>query len=209
MAHATSHHSGGSDQVNHDSLLGYVSGEHFLQSAISIPASQISDFDTEVSNNTDVTANTSARHSQSHVLDGADHTVSGLTPGHVLQALTATTFGFAAGGSYNSGSGITIDGSNNIDLGGALDANAEITSTVSSRHVRFSANSSSFSGRFSHDDEDQYWFGYGSPGYTGGYASIEMWRGSYLKLTNSTNGTLIRQIHIGASNQTYIIFDLH
>lgn len=35
-------------------------------------------------------------HAQSHVLNGADHTVSGLTAGHVLQALTATTFGFAA-----------------------------------------------------------------------------------------------------------------
>jgi len=38
----------------------------------------------------------SAHHSQSHVLDGGDHTVSGLTPGHVLTALTASTFGFAA-----------------------------------------------------------------------------------------------------------------
>jgi len=34
------------------------STKHFLQSAISIPASQISDFDTEVSNNTSVVANT-------------------------------------------------------------------------------------------------------------------------------------------------------
>ncbi len=34
-------------------------------------------------------------HAQVHVLDGADHTVSGLTVGHSLQALTATTFGFA------------------------------------------------------------------------------------------------------------------
>ena len=31
-----------------------------------------------------------------HQLDGSDHTVSGLTTGHVLQALTPTTFGFAA-----------------------------------------------------------------------------------------------------------------
>jgi len=35
-------------------------------------------------------------HNQAHVLNGADHTVSGLTPGHILTALTATTFGFAA-----------------------------------------------------------------------------------------------------------------
>jgi len=41
-----------------------------------------------------VTAN--QHHNQSHVLTGTDHTVSGLTAGHVLQALTDTTFGFAA-----------------------------------------------------------------------------------------------------------------
>jgi hypothetical protein len=35
-------------------------------------------------------------HNQQHTLTGADHTVSGLTPGHVLQATGATTFGFAA-----------------------------------------------------------------------------------------------------------------
>jgi len=33
-----------------------------------------------------------------HQLDGSVHTVSGLTPGHFLKALTATTFGFAAHG---------------------------------------------------------------------------------------------------------------
>lgn len=44
----------------------------------------------------DATHSGSAHHNQSHVLDGGDHTVSGLTIGHVLQALTATTFGFAA-----------------------------------------------------------------------------------------------------------------
>jgi len=35
-------------------------------------------------------------HNQVHTLDNTDHIVSGLTPGHVLQALTSTTFGFAA-----------------------------------------------------------------------------------------------------------------
>jgi len=40
-------------------------------------------------------------HSQSHVLDGGDHTVSGLTTGHVLQALSASTFGFAAPAASN------------------------------------------------------------------------------------------------------------
>ena len=33
-----------------------------------------------------------------HLLVGPDHTASGLTPGHVLQALTPTTFGFAMPG---------------------------------------------------------------------------------------------------------------
>jgi hypothetical protein len=35
-----------------------------------------------------------------------------------------------AGDAYNSGSGITIDGSNNIDLGGALDASTTISGTA-------------------------------------------------------------------------------
>lgn len=35
-------------------------------------------------------------HNQSHVLDGGDHTVSGLTTGHVLTATGATTFAFQA-----------------------------------------------------------------------------------------------------------------
>ncbi len=42
-------------------------------------------------------------HNQAHAIDGADHTASGLTVGHVLTALTPTTFGFAeaAGGVEN------------------------------------------------------------------------------------------------------------
>ena len=44
--------------INHDALLNYAANEHFTQAAISIPASQISDFDTEVSNNVSVAANT-------------------------------------------------------------------------------------------------------------------------------------------------------
>lgn len=34
-------------------------------------------------------------HNQAHAINGADHTAAGLTAGHVLKALTATTFGFA------------------------------------------------------------------------------------------------------------------
>jgi len=44
--------------IDHDALTNFAANEHFTQAAISIPASQISDFDTEVSNNTDVAANT-------------------------------------------------------------------------------------------------------------------------------------------------------
>ena len=42
--------------VDHNQLLNYASNRHFLQSEISIPASQISDFDVEVSNNSTVVA---------------------------------------------------------------------------------------------------------------------------------------------------------
>lgn len=42
--------------------------------------------------------NTNARTPTAHQLDGALHTVSGLTGGQFLKALTATTFGFAAHG---------------------------------------------------------------------------------------------------------------
>ncbi|KKM64813.1 hypothetical protein LCGC14_1497540 [marine sediment metagenome] len=52
--------------IDHDGLLNFAGGEHFLQSAISIPASQISDFDTEVSNNTSVSANTSKVSNATH-----------------------------------------------------------------------------------------------------------------------------------------------
>ncbi len=43
--------------IDHDALLNFLTSEHFTQAAISIPASQISDFDTEVSNNASVAAN--------------------------------------------------------------------------------------------------------------------------------------------------------
>lgn len=56
-------------EIDHDQLLNYTPDEHFTQASISITASQVSDFDTEVSNNTDVSANTTHRSS-----DGTDHT---------------------------------------------------------------------------------------------------------------------------------------
>ena len=67
-----------SSDFDHDQLTNFTVNEHFLQSAINIPASQISDFDTEVSNNTDVDANTSARHAQSHTIAShSDTTATG------------------------------------------------------------------------------------------------------------------------------------
>ncbi len=51
-----------------------------------------------VSANSDVSTNTNVRHNRIHGLTSADHTVSGLTTGHFLKALSATTFGFAVHG---------------------------------------------------------------------------------------------------------------
>ena len=49
-----------------------------VESNLSITASQVSDFDTEVSNNSSVTANTSASHAQSHtVVSHSDTTATG------------------------------------------------------------------------------------------------------------------------------------
>ena len=61
-----------------------------------------------------------------HVLTGSEHTASGLTPGHVLKALTDTTFDFAEfeSGVYNldggSASSVFVGtGGSPIDGGGA------------------------------------------------------------------------------------------
>jgi hypothetical protein len=55
--------------IDHNQLTNYDANRHFLQSEISIPASQISDFDTEVSNNSSVTANTAKVTNQTHTGD--------------------------------------------------------------------------------------------------------------------------------------------
>src|SRR6056297_1651525 len=70
------------DNKADDSSLTSHTGDstiHFTQGSISIPASTISDFDTEVSNNTDVSANTSARHDAVTVTDSSeiDFTLTG------------------------------------------------------------------------------------------------------------------------------------
>jgi hypothetical protein len=84
---------------------------------------------------------TELSHDQIHGLVGSNHTVSGLTTGHVLKALSATTFGFAAAGFvenesdpvysswYNSGNptltGLTLTG-----FSGVLKATAGVISTI-------------------------------------------------------------------------------
>lgn len=61
-----------SGDFDHNQLVNYDPNRHFLESEIDIPASQISDFDTEVSNNTDVAANTTHR----GIITGNPHNVT-------------------------------------------------------------------------------------------------------------------------------------
>lgn len=74
------------------SVTGLINGVNVVNTSTSL-ATLTSNFNSH-------TANANAHHNQSHVLAtagalGGDHTVSGLTAGHVLKALTATTAGFA------------------------------------------------------------------------------------------------------------------
>lgn len=133
-------------EIDHDSLLNFAAGEHFTQAAISIPASQVSDFDTEVANNTDVAANTTHRTST-----GADHTyidqsvISGATP-----TFTGTNFtgipdgGLSSGatvisaGAGDSGKLVKLDASGNVDATTINDADIDHDSTtgfVSNEHI--------------------------------------------------------------------------
>jgi hypothetical protein len=89
--------------IDHDSLLNFAAGEHFLQSAISIPASQISDFDTEVSNNTSVSANTAK-------LTNATHTGQVTGSGALALGVTAITDQPAAGALIGADTFIVNDG---------------------------------------------------------------------------------------------------
>lgn len=89
--------------IDHDALANFTSTEHFTQAAISIPASQISDFDTEVSNNASVTANTAK-------VTNATHT--GQVTGATALALdvTAVTAQPASGALIGSDTIIVNDG---------------------------------------------------------------------------------------------------
>ena len=53
-------------------------------------------------------------HAQAHVLVGSDHTAGGLTAGHVLTALSTTTFGFAAPAVHHAA--VTVVDTDRIDL---------------------------------------------------------------------------------------------
>jgi hypothetical protein len=64
---------------------------HFTQAAISIPASQISDFDTEVTNNVTVVANTAKVSNATHTGDVAGSTVLTIQPGAVDIAMLSAT----------------------------------------------------------------------------------------------------------------------
>lgn len=94
-------------EIDHNQLSNYDANRHFLQSDISIPASQISDFDTEVSNNSDVAANTTHRTS-----NGSDHTyidqdvTSGSSPtfdGDNFTGMDADDVDIADAGGYITG----------------------------------------------------------------------------------------------------------
>ena len=104
--------------------------------------------------------------------------------------------------SVNSGSGITIDGSNNIDLGGTLDADAIVESQSSADVIRLEGDDqSNYSTRLSVGTEQFYVYSYATTGYvtTSGYSLIDMWRGTYVILTMSSNGTLVKTLNINAS----------
>lgn len=116
---------------------------HFTQGEISIPASQISDFDTEVSNNTDVAANTSARHNA--VTIGTANGLSLATQALSLAAATSTVTGALTSTDWqtfnNKLSNVVED--TTPQLGGNLDLNGNalilvgqtVSSTVSTGNI--------------------------------------------------------------------------
>jgi len=115
--------------IDHDQLTNFDTNEHFLQSAISIPASQISDFDTEVSNNTDVAANTSARHTQN-----SDTSLDFGQPNQVTAAETRTHLDDAT--IHYPQSSISIPASQISDFDTEVSNNTDVAANTSARHTQ-------------------------------------------------------------------------
>jgi hypothetical protein len=81
-------------------LLNFTQDEHFTQAAISITASQVSDFDTEVAGNSAVTANTAKETNVSTSLEAG--------------TVTGTTYGITSDGSADD---IVLPAANTDDAG--------------------------------------------------------------------------------------------
>lgn len=85
--------SGGGAPTNADYLVGTAHGSLSAEIVVGTsPGGELGG--TWASPTVDTTHSGSAHHSQSHVLDGSDHTASGLNAGDVLTATSATTFAF-------------------------------------------------------------------------------------------------------------------
>jgi len=87
------------------------------------------------------------------------------------------------GTTYNSGSGITVDGSNNIDLGGTLDATATIVQSTYAMVIE-GDDGASLSSRFRHDYDTQYWASHSTTAhsYSNPYSQLMMFRGTYIEI---------------------------
>ncbi len=88
--------------IDHDQLTNFTSTEHFVQGAISIPASQVSDFDTEVSNNASVAANTAKTTNATHTGDVTGATALTIAVDAVDIAMLSAT-GTPSGSTYLRG----------------------------------------------------------------------------------------------------------
>ncbi|MBA7496910.1 hypothetical protein ES702_07519 [subsurface metagenome] len=94
--HASRHHSGGADQVNHDSLAGFVGSEHLaLPNTIALVLSNhTKTIHDALGLSHDSLSNVSINdhHNKVHALVGAEHSASGLAAGQVIRATGASTF---------------------------------------------------------------------------------------------------------------------
>ena len=85
-------HTASSVSLDHSDLGNVTSDQHHAQSH----AHDGVDGSGTVAHSDTTGQGANDHHNQAHAIDGADHTATGLTAGHVLTALTPTTFGFAA-----------------------------------------------------------------------------------------------------------------